>query len=761
MTTPIDTLVATLKEAASYNPAAESPPEAVVWCDANRDFIPLLPTLRERLPQLLTYGDFDSATRTGPAVWLRAVAVGAVETVLLPEDCTPIIYVPDVERETLKGEDNCPSVLQPLVWLTVAGNFFVHTNGKDWTLQGFLTDKRGGLNLKIAEDEETCTALKDAAVKFCLRPTKELRNKSWDADQLSALLVPDLDADMLDWIDSTFTEAEDAGRFTAFANIAKKNLKFDPRKLTCQDAVRRLVLREGEWANVWFRFTESTTGYSNVIKFLHLEEPNTLFPPLENRDSYPQLNTTEEQNLRDELSTLADLSCEDAKKKIEALEKEHAWRQETVWAKRGEAPLAQALRNLVIVAKAKSLPAQDGKSLADAYAKEGCNIDWAAMCALSAASREIDCQAVAVALRSLYLPWVEEGALALQELVRTGKVKLASPPKSKPTATTILFVDGFRMDLAKELVRLLDREGLNSKLDWTWSGFPTVTATCKPIVSPVASFLKGPEKTSDFLPANSKGKLATQPVLLKLIQAEGWETENPLLLDANLWAETGKFDEEGHALGIGIAGRIKVGICNVVDVLVRLVHMGRNIRIVTDHGWLLMPGGLPKAELDSGLLELKGKRTRCALVKPKAQTSYLQVSWSWNNAITIAAATGARSFYASCDYAHGGISPQECVLPVLEISSEIKSRDVSISKAHWEGLRLRVEVANGADWHVDLRLGRETSGPTLIKGDRVLDENGRTSFLVRDIYERQQVCLVVLDDDSRILAHRILTVGDK
>ena len=37
--------------------------------------------LRERLPELLTYGDFDLTTRTGPAIWLRAATVGAIEGV--------------------------------------------------------------------------------------------------------------------------------------------------------------------------------------------------------------------------------------------------------------------------------------------------------------------------------------------------------------------------------------------------------------------------------------------------------------------------------------------------------------------------------------------------------------------------------------------------------------------------------------------------------------------------------------------------------
>jgi PAS domain-containing protein len=40
-TTPLDALITALHDAASYNSAAEAPPEAVVWCDANGDFLPL------------------------------------------------------------------------------------------------------------------------------------------------------------------------------------------------------------------------------------------------------------------------------------------------------------------------------------------------------------------------------------------------------------------------------------------------------------------------------------------------------------------------------------------------------------------------------------------------------------------------------------------------------------------------------------------------------------------------------------------------
>ena len=430
-----------------------------------------------------------------------------------------------------------------------------------------------------------------------------------------------------------------------------------------------------------------------------------------------------------------------------------------VWARRGEAPLAVALKSLAEISAAETLPTHDGTELAEAYAQCGWAVDWAAIRTIAAVPREIDRAAVITVLRAIYIPWLDEGASALQELVRQGKVQLAKPEK-KDCPDTLLFVDGLRMDLAHQLVHLLRAEGAQIDASWTWSGFPTVTATCKPLVSPIAEHLRGSERASDLAPMTEEGKAVTKPTLFKGMEDAGWETEVSLLADTKLWAEAGRFDEEGHALGARLADRIVGGIRDVADRALALLRSGRRVRIVTDHGWLLVPGGLQQAVLDPGLVEPQGKRSRCAIVKSAARTSYLQVPWTWNGKVFLASATGARAFFAGQEYAHGGISPQECVLPVLEVSADGAAvQSVSITRANWEGLRLRVEVASGADHTIDVRLGAETSGASLIKGGRVLDEKGRTSMLVSDVHEGKQACLVVLDDNGSILAHRGLTIG--
>lgn len=758
MTTPLDALVAALHEAAGYNAAAEAPPEAVVWCDANSEFTQLLPALSDRLPELLTFGDFDLSARIGPAIWIRAATARSVPSVIWPADTVPIIYLPGIGRETLKGAEDCPQLLQPLVWYTVAGSLFGHVNGKDWTVRAFLAAERGTLRLQIADDAATRAALASAASRFFSRPIEDLRAKLWDADQLNGLLAPDLNADMLDWIDGQLNELADPGRFHAFANLASKQLDFDPRKLGIADAIRRLTKREGRWHQIWTRF-EGATGYEGVVAALALQEPSNLFDLDDNKDVYPKLNSKGEAKLRQDLLALTELSPEEGKGRIASLEKEHSWRRTTIWARRGEAPLALALEHLARIAAAKPLPPHDGPAMAQAYFDHGSAIDWAAMQALATAPRQIDREAVTVAIRAIYLPWLEEGAVALQHLLRSGKLKLAPPPNAAPAATTILFVDGFRMDLARELERRLSGQGLSVALNWSWSGFPTVTATCKPMVTPVAHLLSGPPQTSDVLPLAPNGKRANKSELYKLMKSEGWETDNALLPDQKLWAETADFDEEGHALGAKLAERLDAGIRDTADTVMQLVRSGRKVRIVTDHGWLLMPGGLPVAALDAGLTETNGKRTRCAMVKSRADTSYLQIPWTWNDQVYVAAATGARSFYAAYEYAHGGVSPQECILPVMDIAGSAPSRDISITEARWEGLRLRMTIAGGADLRADVRLGLETTGMSLSKGGRVLDENGKTSVLINDEHEGESASVVVLDDHDRVVAHRTTRVG--
>lgn len=747
MTTPLELLSNALRSATAYQEAAEAAPEAVLWCDPQGDFAPIIPALRAQLPQVLSYGAFEPSTRTGPALWLRAAAARQVDEVTWTQGEPPIIYLPGVAREVLRGAEDCPSELAPLVWFAVSGAFFGQPKqNRDWTLRGFLAAQGSPVGLSIPEDKNTREALARGAARLFIEPVSALMGRQWDAAALDGLLVEDPVVSMLAWMDGTLTAEVDPTRFEAFCALATKQFGLDPRKKSRQDAATKLARREKAWSKVWSRFEAMGGGYNGVVQLLGFEEPpqaDLLDVPV----TYPKENARREDQLRKSLADLRDVPFEKARASILDLEAAHAWRREAVWAKRGEARLAQALSHLAVIARSPILPTHDAEIMADAYTGEGWKADSAALGALDLVRTGADREAVVAALRAIYLPWLDTGASALQTLVADRKLKFAIPsnPGTPPSGAVLLFVDGLRMDLAHELSALLDKRGASVSLRREWSGFPTVTATCKPLVSPAAHLL-GPGAGEDMLPTY-EGKSTAKPILMKAMVAAGWTCEAGLLPDQPSWQEVGRFDEEGHALGARLAERVQDGLNEVADFALKLAHQGRWVRIVTDHGWLLMPEGLPHAPLAAGLAEPSGKANRVAILKAGATTSYARVPWSWDAAVEYVTPPGARAFYNGTEYAHGGISPQECIIPVLDVSVTGSAAPVSIS-VNWRNLMVKVKAEGGAGLLVDVRLGTDTSGESaLIRGPKMLDDAGEATVGVDADHEGKQVCIVVYSPD--------------
>lgn len=750
--TPLDVLIEALGAAGGFDPDVQSRPEAVVWCDPEGSFAPVIPMVRTRLPHLYALGDHSPAIRSGPAFQLR-LATAQAEAV---GGAIPILWLSGVSRETLRSPATCPPHLEPLAWLAVGGALFGHVNGKDWNLRGFLTAERGPLRLDIADGADAKEALALAAPHLFTRSADSLAGRRFDAEALHALAAPDLAADMLEWIEGRLTSDIDAARFKAFSLRALKDLSFDPRKRSRDDAAALMAGRKDGWAGVWGRFDAGTgEGFSGVVSALQLAEPpGGLF---EQDVSFPAVNARAESQLRSALLGLADRDSAAAASRLAELETEHATRRATIWSRRGEAPLACAMEALAIVAKAPAWPHIGARGLADHYAAHGAAIDGAALSALAAAPAEADRAAVSAALRAVYLPWVEAGANALQALAARGEVPFGAVEAIPPDTQAVVFVDGLRFDLARRLVAFLQTQGAQATLNWRWSGFPTSTATCKPLVSPVADLLGGAGGEVELLPRTGDGRMADHATLRKLMSERGFTFDDTG--GGALWIEVGTFDEDGHKLGARLAGQVTQGIDDAAQCILRLARAGRRIRVVTDHGWLLMPGGLPKATLGAGLTEPDEKRTRYARLKPGATTNHAQAAWSWNHDVRLAMAPGASSFYAAYEYAHGGVSPQECVVPVIDIEPMAARRSVEIVQAQWAGLRLRVQATGAADLRIDLRSGSDPSGRSLLASPRTLDEEGRGSMVVSDDHEGQPALLVVLDDEARVLARKIVTVG--
>jgi hypothetical protein len=613
-----------------------------VWCDAPGDFRPLLPMLRQTLPNLLTLGDYDPAVRQGPAIWLRAALGRAVTGLMWDGDAPAILYLPGVARETLRAAEDCPKPLQLLAWYVVGGAVFRHPNAKDWTLRGFLAAKAayGGLGLEVPQDDATRLALAAAAPKLFAMQLSDLQGRHMDAAWLHVLLAPDLVEDTLAWLGGSLTRETDPARFAAFQARAKTELKLDPVRVKPVTAAARLLRRENGWDRVWDRFAQSGPGlHDKVATLLTPIEP----PDLLSADPaiYAAANARREAELRTALAKLEGGTEGAARDAVVRLARDHKHRGAGPWAARGQSRLAHAVQHLAYLAASPPLPSSDAEALADAYASTGWAADDAAMHTLEAvaprpaASIENlaeDRAAVIAALRAIYAPWLQRNAETLQHLLRNG---VPSRP-AESDSDAVLFVDGLRMDLAHRLMALLEVAGAHVDLGWRWAGFPTVTATCKPLASPAAKRFRGGESTETFEPQSADGRRVVQTVLLNELAALGWRNEMTLIAAERCWMEAGHFDKDGHGQQSRMADHVNAGLSAVAAEALRLVQSGRRLRITTDHGWLLLPGGCPVASLPSGLTETRW--LRCAVVKEGATASATQLPWTWNPSVHVATA---------------------------------------------------------------------------------------------------------------------------
>jgi hypothetical protein len=314
--------------------------------------------------------------------------------------------------------------------------------------------------------------------------------------------------------------------------------------------------------------------------------------------------------------------------------------------------------------------------LAAGYRSHGWRVDNGVVRALAQVDSSADFEAVTTAVRSVYLPWVEESARYLQKLVDGASYPGGTCLTAKPTRFSpgdcVLFIDGLRFDTGKRLVDSLEVCGFEIAEEPTWAALPSVTATGKVAVTPVRDRIRGEDGNPDFEPsvADTGQSLKGGYHLKKLLTDAGWSIlERSADGDGQgmAWCEFGNIDHEGHDRGWKLAKHIDILILEIRDRITELLAAGwKRVRVVTDHGWLLLPGGLPKIDLPSALAD--NKWGRCASLKPGASTEERLYPWYWNPNQYFALADGVSCFKKGEEYTHGGLSLQECLTLQLTVT---------------------------------------------------------------------------------------------
>lgn len=770
--TLLDALQASMA-AALRAPDGVDEPAALLWTDADGQWRPLIQTLSKVMPQLYVLGPYAPDERQGPVIWLRCIVERTLAGISPASGVIPILYLPNVSRQELRAGGDCAADLQPLIELLYRGAVWHQRNGRDWTVDAFLVSE-DGLGLDVAKDSRTHGAILRSLALLGPEPLAGLRGRRLEADDFDRLAIGDPVRDLLSWISDAdgFQARCDAGRWATFRDICGREFKFDPENDGTQAAADALLHGGGKWDDVWSRFCESPRLYPGVSTVLRQARPRDLLG-LVDQSRRPSFNEENEDKLRKALEAALSLPHVQACDKVATLDDEHKERRGWVWAQLGESPYAIVLEPLGRLARAAktALGNATAEAMAADYAAQGWRCDRAAMEALSRLKQGSENGLVTKVVRALYEPWLDRSARRFQELMSAPGI---DPAKLTSSVTAdrdscVLFADGLRFDVGAVLQERLEAQGFRVRMSHRIAPIPTVTATAKPVASPAHASCSGKTDAEDFTPViAASNQPATASRLRDAMARSGVEildqdqARMAVSSDAGGWTETGKLDALGHSLEALLVRQIDPEIEALLDRITGLLSAGwSRVRVVTDHGWLLLPGGLPKVELSPHLVATKW--SRCAAVKGGSAPNIPTYPWYWNPVLRIASPPGIGAFVANTEYAHGGISLQECVIPDLVVERGEETVAAEITEINWRGMRCRVTVkSNAAGLLVDMRLNWKQPASSIAASPKELANNGEASLAVSDDkHEGAAASVVVFDASGRVLEYKPTTVGEK
>jgi hypothetical protein len=613
--------------------------------------------------------------------------------------------------------------------------------------------------------------MQGALSQLAVTPVTRLNTKRLEAEDFDRLMIGDTPRDLLLWLgDPDGTRGQwDEGKWSAFRNRCRQDYGFDPETDGEIVGGEKLGQRKDIWYGAWERFAESPTLYPGIPDLLRRAKPKGTL--IFEKEPWPDENDSMENVLRTALVEIGTMKPAEAKQRLEQLETEHGPRRKWVWARLGKCPLANALEHLAMLAKrtAATVGGDSVDVMAKLYTEGAYLADDGAMRAAACVKTAEDTAAVQAAVRCVYLPWLEDTARHFQNCLLTKDLPAVAQQEgiAAEEGVCILFADGLRFDVGQRLVAMASERHIEVSSGWRWAALPTVTATAKPAVSPVAGKLRGSRLESDFCPETAdSGVSLTTDRFRKLLSAEGFqvivptETGDTRAKNARGWTEYGEFDKLGHTLQGKLAARIEDQLELLLERVQGLLEGGwKRVRVVTDHGWLLVPGGMPKVQLPKYLAE--SRWSRCASIKDSSHVEVPIAGWSWNPQERFAYAPGVHCFVVGQEYAHGGASLQECLIPVLTLASTgAPAGVVTVSEVRWVGLRCRVSVQPAAEGLLaDLRTKANVSDSSITE-PKALDADGRAALLVADdSLQGTMASLVIVDASGRVVCKEATTVG--
>jgi hypothetical protein len=677
----IENLKQQLRDSATYNKSVQVEPAAILWTDIDKQWQSAMPYIKQQLPELIELGEYQPEQRIGPAIWVKCAIAGVLDECELPKDKTPIIYLPGIGRKDLRAIEQCPEYLKPLAELQYRGCWWAYNSaGRDWSVGSFLTNPKVGLDLDLAKDKKTQEAILQVLPDLLETPIASLQGKKLEADDFYSIVLDDIARDILGWLNNSQEKETlwQGSRWDIFVNSCQSQFGFTPNESTHTDALQLLCQSEGAWEGIWQRFEETANNLPLLVERLADIQPTdliVLYP-----EHYLSSNVADEKTIETALRNGSGKDRASLTSLIDGLWQQQKSRKEWLWYRLDKSPWLTVLEDLRTVCEQTQIhfSGSTPESMAENYLNRFWQADAAVLSAMEKAQDIHQQEIIANVLAVIYTPWLEQTTLNFQQLVAQhgypgdNQIK-ESAAHYNVGSQVIFFVDGLRFDTAKILEQKLAKFGIQLNLTSRWSALPSLTATAKAAVTPLADTLTGLEGNDDFIPALADAKTAfSSHHLKKLLDEKGWqyldglETGEPT---GYAWVQTGDLDHLGHEQQRKMPQYIGPVLDDVVSRIRGLLDAGwLRIKIVTDHGWLWVPDGLPKGELHKSLG--KNRQRRCAILKDNVKHDGLVMPWHWNPSVSIAMAPGISSYVAGDHYNHGGLSIQECLTPVINITKK-------------------------------------------------------------------------------------------
>ena len=402
---------------------------------------------------VVTLGPWDPAKLRGPAYWIRCIVDGTLSDDSLPRRHPGRLPARGTPGPT-SARSRRPSPLKPLAELQYRGTIFAQVERSRLDDRGVPASRssrarhRGRRRPGDPGGAAPCAAGAGGDAGRGAPACGAARAAFFDE-----LLAPDLDRDVLRWLDD---RCRVRGHLHARAARTPSGLGSPSSSASASTMARslwpgQLGLRGGRWAKVWQRYAEAPARYPHVEERLAAARPERSSSRApSSRASGAAGRRTTTRTRTGCAATLASLGTVGpgaaARPRRGARARARRADASLVWATLGRAPLAFAVEHLA--APGRHHPGGGRADLAgrchapvrgDGLGGRRCGDP----CARVPAHRGRTVTAVSAAIRTVYEPWLDETARRFQEAVgRDAPMLRGRPAAGLAGRHRLIFIDG-------------------------------------------------------------------------------------------------------------------------------------------------------------------------------------------------------------------------------------------------------------------------------------------------------------------------------